>query len=435
MDACRQIARVRPAWAAECEGLLSSYMAQCGRRLSAAEQDEFVVDQFLYADVRLSCEPCLPPNVCALDGVSLVGRFFLQVVDVANVGAGQEQRHEDTPNRLLKMCLTDGAQVIYGIEHAPLRSLSTKTPSGTKVIVQNADVRHGLLMLRSIDVLGQSFNPTLEQPIQAADPSNAGALVPAVSPSNHPRPPVATPCEPLRTNASSAPAQPPYTPVPLPIRAPTTSATHVVPPVRPPSPEPIDLDLSDEERTTDPAIRHLFYGPSTSMPPRQRAAAGPRVLAPPVVALPPARSDPYLPFAYLSGIEAQIAAATSPITFHFTFHLKAFVKSVAAFAYASGYDLKVYIEDGTRTLLVAVAPAFVEQLMGVSCAEFKHAMTVDLPKGAAWVQNMQLRLQSLEGIMSVRFRPGSMPQVEKCQDYSAATAHALRARVASLQAR
>ena len=46
--------------------------------------------------------------------------------------------------------------------------------------------------------------------------------------------------------------------------------------------------------------------------------------------------------------------------------------------------------------------------MGVSCAEFKHAMTVDLPKGAAWVQNMQLRLQSLEGIMSVRFRPGSM---------------------------
>ncbi|OQS04604.1 hypothetical protein THRCLA_03184 [Thraustotheca clavata] len=456
MEACLQIARVREDWALECESLLMNYMQRKGGRpLTQQEKDEFIVDQFLFADIRLSCDPCLPENVQELDRVKLQGRFYLQIVDIANISANHEQRKEDTSNRMLKLCLTDGSQMVYAIEYSPLRGLSTQTPPGTKILVEQAEVRRGLLLLKAVEVLGPSSNPTLEQTAKLQSEVEEGLKQSSV--------------------------------------------------------QLVDLDLSDEERDTDPAIKHLFYSPSTKVTrksqqeqetkqngiPKPQAAttknptptqsnatsfktnlhnptaaqanntnyktpynppaAQTRVMSyktqqnpsqaqPSAVSYKPQQNPPHaqtssvsyktplvtqpkivtnFPFTYLSLVEAQLTTSSVVCTFRF----KAFVKSVAAFAYANGYDLKVYIEDGTRTLLVAVAPQYVEQLMGVSCAVFKNAMEVDIARGAAWVQTMQLRLQALEGLMTIRFQPSVMPQLEICEDFTAITAKALRERL------
>ena len=45
-----------------------------------------------------------------------------QIIDIVNVGAKEENRldHTNNPHRTLKLCLTDGHQVIYGIEYVNL---------------------------------------------------------------------------------------------------------------------------------------------------------------------------------------------------------------------------------------------------------------------------------------------------------------------------
>ncbi|KAG9400359.1 hypothetical protein AC1031_010580 [Aphanomyces cochlioides] len=287
------------------------------------------MDQFLFADIQSSCKPSLPPNLHGLDQVVLQGRYFLQVVEVTNVGAGHEQRREDTPNRMLKFCLTDGYTLAFAIEYKRLNNLSATTPRGTKIIIENVQIRHGLLMLTSVVVLGASGNSELETLDATTIPQGNSSSVAEV--------------------------------------------------------EEDKEALSDEERATDPTIRHLFYG--SPLPHKERPSLAPSrstVAQPPSIqsSLPTATSiqnsmpqtstashmpppsfnislpqpsgsrittiapHPMKPFTYLSKSTTLQQAV-----------IKAFVKSVASFDFASGmYELKVFVEDGTRSLLVSVDP-------------------------------------------------------------------------------
>ncbi|KAF0700917.1 Aste57867_8565 [Aphanomyces stellatus] len=383
MDACRQIAEVRDTWVTQCEGQLQALMRSMGRTLPRDEQDEFVMQQFLFADIQTSCAPSLPTNLHEMHRVVLQGRYFLQIVEVSNIGAGHEQRQEDTPNRMLKFCFTDGSTLAYAIEHKLLNNLSATTPRGTKVVVENVHIRHGLLLLTSAVVLGASGNNALET--LGTEAASAASIAPAVATTI--APPAALP----RTQH----APPPPRPIPTAQGPPPRTAAEIA----------AEAALSDEERSTDPSIRPLFYDHSTAAVQRRRKK----------------KAAPGSPFTYLAHVQPQS-----------THVLKAFVKSVASFEFASGtYDLKVYIEDGTRAILVAVDPKFVATLMGVSCDVFVRAMQTNVPQGMQWVTKMQNELSTLEGLMTVHFHATMPPVLASCDDIALSTCAALVSRLSN----
>ncbi|KAF0754533.1 hypothetical protein AaE_005287 [Aphanomyces astaci] len=335
------------------------------------EQDEFAMTQFLFADIQVSCTPSLPPDLHNMHRVVLQGRYFLQIVDASNIAAGHEQRQEDTSNRMLKLCLTDGASLAYAIEHKPLRQLSAKTPRGTKVmllplsprphcltsfhphlqiIVENVEVRHGLLMLTSVVVLGASGNDALE----SMGSSTLSTTTPTSSTTHHPEQRSILPSSGLAVVVARAPTavapviQPPSVPLPI---TPAAAAPQ----------EPWDdASLSDEERATDPTVRHLFYGsPSSPTSTTISSTTRPPTKRTPVVhigrvdsTIPSAvGGDPSKPFTYLSHTVGHVPS-TWPTRRRV---IKGFVKSVVSFEFQTGeYHLKVYVEDATRSILVSV---------------------------------------------------------------------------------
>ncbi|RQM20797.1 hypothetical protein B5M09_003871 [Aphanomyces astaci] len=105
----------------------------------------------------------------------IVLRHRPEIVDASNIAAGHEQRQEDTSNRMLKLCLTDGASLAYAIEYLV-----------AYIIVENVEVRHGLLMLTSVVVLGASGNDALE----SMGSSTLSTTIPTSSTTHRPEYPV-----------------------------------------------------------------------------------------------------------------------------------------------------------------------------------------------------------------------------------------------------
>lgn len=95
-----------------------------------------------------------------------------------NQAEALERRYQDTQNRILKLCLTDGKQSCYALEYQPIPKLSLlNTHPGTKVLVSfvplhrvqikvsNVLVRRGLLLLKpaSVEVLGGGVEDLIEK--------------------------------------------------------------------------------------------------------------------------------------------------------------------------------------------------------------------------------------------------------------------------------
>ena len=138
----------------------------------------------------------LPSDICKIEKRVLEGRWMLQIESITNVGVGMEQRMEDHKNaekdqrkmvidlvdaedelsssdeydeiedrgkreyskRMLKICLSDGKQMLWGIEYRNIPDLSIASV-GQKVFVTNTHIRHGILLLTSqnTDILGGTF--------------------------------------------------------------------------------------------------------------------------------------------------------------------------------------------------------------------------------------------------------------------------------------
>lgn len=265
-----------------------------------------------------------------------------------------------------------------------------------------------------------------------------------------------------------------------------TAATSTVTSTKkmPPPPVFVDVISSDDDcssDTTDPMIEHLFYSPNTpKLPPtaHQKAPAGttnnatrkrPRPSASPVVVLtdekrsrvpanssvividaeaeqrqaalpisrpapalpPPKPADPTLPFQYFSVRDTQPSSALQAPRGSPVVAVRAFVQSVVGFQFSTGqYQLRVLVEDCTQVREADVAPAFVQRLMGVSCAEFQRAMQQTPALAHRWAARMQLALMTLEGIMSFRQDTSSGAlTLLNCRDVAAEDARRLLERV------
>mmetsp|Transcript_22023 Transcript_22023/g.48672 ORF Transcript_22023/g.48672 Transcript_22023/m.48672 type:complete len:324 (+) Transcript_22023:83-1054(+) len=192
--------RFRPAW-----------LTAHGPRIEAAPSSEAAADELLgllaASDLRECCEGSLPPGLDRCHDVRIEGAHLvqlLQVVDIAHPrasGATEEVQGEgnvgeearDGPMaptmpeaaqrgpKMLKVCLTDGAQAVCGIERKPIAALRKATP-GSKVILGGRPLlRRGLLLLEpeNLELLCQA-----EAVAEVRGPAGQGASPSLSAPSN-----------------------------------------------------------------------------------------------------------------------------------------------------------------------------------------------------------------------------------------------------------
>ncbi|EGZ17865.1 hypothetical protein PHYSODRAFT_315041 [Phytophthora sojae] len=440
------------------------FRAAAGGAQRQAPYGAYLFGRLMQSDLHQSCRPALPPDVDKLNGSTIQGMCILQVVDVANIGANYEHRTEFSaagPTRTLKLGLTDGHQLVFGFEFASLPQFSVNIARGTKIVVENVPVRHGLLLLAPDNC--QLLETTTDQPArgngqvqQAAEPNgvSAGAYSAALvtsqfNPSEQSAPDIPP------TRPQPPPARPPITTT-APSSAPQTNTARRVNSSTPSNLEPasravtsntaasasawdpprsgaipsvfVDVPSSDEDMdsdTTDPMVEHLFYSPKT---PRIPASSKPS--APAFTPL-----DPTRPFQYFT---ARLPTLSMPLqsTAATRFQIRACIKSVVGFQFNTGrYQLRVSVEDCTATKEADVAEDFVTRLMGVSCSEFLQTMQTKVQVAHGWAANMQFALMNLEGVMTFEkgaaaSAPGTAPLLLiDCRDFQSSDTRDLLQRV------
>lgn len=77
-------------------------------------------------------------------------KVVLQIQKIRNISAPKSNEDSQAAPRLLKLSLTDGESFVQALELSPLNFLSrNSTPPGTKLIINNAKITLGYLLLTS----------------------------------------------------------------------------------------------------------------------------------------------------------------------------------------------------------------------------------------------------------------------------------------------
>ncbi|KAL2935746.1 RecQ-mediated genome instability protein 1 [Bienertia sinuspersici] len=151
---------LRREWLDSCKLGLQNSVAGFSN-FDAETKAKLCFGEFLYSDMNYTGAGVLPQNVHALHLVDLAGPYVLQVDEVINISCPLRERYKNAPagvKRCLKLSMTDGVQRVFGMEYRPIKSLEALAPAGFKVVIQNVNVRRGLLMLvpEVIETLGGS---------------------------------------------------------------------------------------------------------------------------------------------------------------------------------------------------------------------------------------------------------------------------------------
>ncbi|KAG7386190.1 hypothetical protein PHYPSEUDO_000511 [Phytophthora pseudosyringae] len=293
-----------PEWEAR---EFQKFRTAAGSSRQQAPYGAYLFGRLMQSDLHQSCRPALPPDVAKLNGSTIQGVCILQVVDVANIGANYEHRTEFSaagPARTLKLGLTDGHQLVFGFEFMSLPQFSMSVPRGTKIVVENVPVRHGLLMLgpdncqlleTSADYSGRGI-AQVQQPTESSGLSagaysaalvtsqfNTSQQQPAIPATRSQQPVSTTPTmnappngaprtNALRSSNSSAPSIPEAARrMSASSNVASTSASNFTRNTATPSVF-VDIYSSDEDMnsdTTDPMVEHLFYSPKTPRHPSE----------------------------------------------------------------------------------------------------------------------------------------------------------------------
>ncbi|KAI9895502.1 hypothetical protein PsorP6_019346 [Peronosclerospora sorghi] len=455
-----------------------------------APYDAFLFGRFMQSDLHQSCRPALPPNVSKLNGATIQGMMILQVVDVANIGANYKHRTELSiagPTRTLKLVLTDGHQLVFGFEFTPLLQFNVKVPRGTKIVLENVPIRHGLLLLTSdnCQLLETSFDQLgkeAKRPAASASGSYSAALVTSQFSIVPKTPPPSSP-----TGRQQIAAVPLVTTSSTMRNSPVTAKCSGISPLCT-SYEPInttastfsesavfvDVPSSDDDvdsDSTDPLVEYLFYSPNTprsctntnemekglrdskkrrcSTSTERNVVVGSSLHQNGTCSTHATdklwqvnnakKTCPSLdvthPFQYFQAVLPTLSAPEESTRFK----IRACIKSVIGFQFNTGqYQLRVFVEDCTATKAADVAEAFVERLMGVPCSKFLQTMQTNLQLAHGLAATMQFTLMNLEGVMTFERRAAtSAPEsplllLVDCHDFHSCNSHELLHRVKEL---
>ena len=112
--------------------------------------DHLIYEQFLCCDISDSSKGVILSDFgCSNDGI-WHGRHVLQIEDVINIcEACFENKNRDLNKnpKLLKIEMTDGLKKIYAMEYSKIDNLSLNVNVGTKIVLQNPMVKHGICVL------------------------------------------------------------------------------------------------------------------------------------------------------------------------------------------------------------------------------------------------------------------------------------------------
>ncbi|KAF6253277.1 hypothetical protein COO60DRAFT_434969 [Scenedesmus sp. NREL 46B-D3] len=135
------------------QGITSSSSSSSSSRPSFAELQSALLD----CDLRKFGAGCLPDDVNRAASSSIKGPLVLQVMSVADISKPSYA----TPGagRLLLLRLHDGRTACKALEHRHCSQLSDSLTPGSKVVLDAAAVRCGVVLLepRSIRVLGAGW--------------------------------------------------------------------------------------------------------------------------------------------------------------------------------------------------------------------------------------------------------------------------------------
>ncbi|XP_067126155.1 recQ-mediated genome instability protein 1-like [Centruroides vittatus] len=149
-----------------------------------------VYKQWLIADLRdIGCSR-LPQNIYSIQKNILQGNYVFQILTIQDISQsfysqlikldGKENENiavsatpmstlntrEIKPTRMLMLTLTDGVQILKGMEYKPIPFLHTKLPLGTKISVFGPiECRLGVLILSAekIKILGGAVESLIEE--------------------------------------------------------------------------------------------------------------------------------------------------------------------------------------------------------------------------------------------------------------------------------
>lgn len=116
-----------------------------------------IYELYLNSDIYDVTEYCdhgvLPNDVCNMNGIKLDDSpKFLQIDEIVNLSSSQSAEDDaarNNSNGIMKLFLTDGKQRLIGLVFRPMRDMSLSISFGCKIVVRNAYVRRGVLILSS----------------------------------------------------------------------------------------------------------------------------------------------------------------------------------------------------------------------------------------------------------------------------------------------
>lgn len=95
-------------------------------------------------DLKEICSPILLSELSN----ARTSKIVLQIQKIRNISAPKANAESQVAPRMLKLSLTDGETYVQAIELLPLATISRNyTPPGTKVLINNAKISLGYLLL------------------------------------------------------------------------------------------------------------------------------------------------------------------------------------------------------------------------------------------------------------------------------------------------
>ena len=191
----------------------------------------------------------LPENLSHLHKQVVIGPTLLQIEAIADITLSDEQRNrpndantppEHTRKAMLKLRLNDGKQQIVALEYKKIPNLTSKTPLGTKILICNATVRSGVVMLTpdcASFIGGGVLSAASDGNVSGVASSTHVASSPPIAASTHNHPPQSQP--------------PPDSPSPQLTRVTSPQLTRVIPPQL--STQPAQFNVPSDARMILPS--------------------------------------------------------------------------------------------------------------------------------------------------------------------------------------
>ena len=132
------------------------WLKSCMKHLDSIDID-LILEQLLCTDIcQWNNLSVIPNDINALHKTTWKGVYVLQIEDVVNLCAAKFEKkcyNSHLKPQLLRVKLTDGYFVVYGLIHESVVDLNVDIVHGAKVLIKDAYIRRGYLMISNNELI------------------------------------------------------------------------------------------------------------------------------------------------------------------------------------------------------------------------------------------------------------------------------------------